>query len=353
MTVRRFANLRRLLSLGVSGALVLLAPLYSQIEDRQTITKTGTTAAQFLKIGLDPRGSAMGNAYVAMRGDLGTLFWNPAGSAYIQGMETMFVTSRWLADIRYNYAAFTLQARGLGVLGLSITSLAVPEDLVRTVEKPEGTGELFDASDLALVISFSRRLTDKFSLGGNLKYIRQSIWHAHASAFAADLGALFVTPFKNIRLGASLSNYGSDMQLTGRDQKISVDPDPLNEGNVEFVNARYETDVFPLPLLFRVGIAGEMIQTSSLRLSLALDALHPNDNSESVNTGFELALGETVFLRGGYASLFRQDSEQGLTLGAGFHYRVWNSPTILKVDYSYAAYGRLNGVQRLAVGVKF
>ena len=33
-------------------------------------------------------------------------------------------------------------------------------------------------------------------------------------------------------------------------QKISIDPDQDNEGNVEFVNAVYETDYFPLPLIF-------------------------------------------------------------------------------------------------------
>ena len=37
-----------------------------QLDNITTITKTGTTAAQFLKIGVDPRGSSMGNAFTAM-----------------------------------------------------------------------------------------------------------------------------------------------------------------------------------------------------------------------------------------------------------------------------------------------
>ncbi|MBT3479487.1 MAG: PorV/PorQ family protein [Candidatus Marinimicrobia bacterium] len=333
--------------------LFLSSLIIAQLDNTESITKTGTTAAQFLKIGVDARASAMGNAFTAMRGNISSMYWNPAGLASIDRMETMFMNSDWLAGINFNYAAFAINLKRVGVIGFSMTSLTVPEDLVRTVEKPNGTGEFFDASDLAMTISYARKLTDQFSIGGNIKYIRQSIWHAAATSIAADLGALFVTPFNGIRLGASLSNYGSDMKMSGRDQKFSVDPDPDNGGNVEFVNASYETDEFPLPLLFRVGLSGEIIQTEKMRLSFAVDALHPNDNVEWVNAGFEYALAETFFLRGGMTTLFREDSEEGLTFGGGINYRVGGSATMLKIDYSYSAFGRLKNVQRLALGLRF
>ena len=184
---------------------------YSQLDNTETISKTGTTSAQFLKIGADARGSSMGNAFTAMAGGISSMYWNPAGMTSIRKMEAVFLSSDWIAGITYNYAAFGLNLGQSGIIGLSMTSLSTPEDLVRTVEKPNGTGEYFDANDLAINLSYARRLTNKFSLGGNIKYIRQSIWHANANSVAADLGALFITPFNNIRLGASLSNYGSDI----------------------------------------------------------------------------------------------------------------------------------------------
>jgi len=327
--------------------------VFAQLDNTESITKTGTTAAQFLKIGVDARASAMGNAFTAMNGDINSMYWNPAGLASVQRMETMFMNSSWLAGINFNYAAFAINLNTAGVIGFSVTSLSVPEDLVRTVEKPNGTGEYFDAGDLAMNFSYARRLTDQFSIGSNIKYIRQNIWHASASSFAADLGALFVTPFNGIRLGASLSNYGAELQMSGRDQKFSVDPDPDNEGNVEFVNALYETGKFPLPLLFRVGLSGEIIQTEKMRLSFAIDALHPNDNVEWVNAGLEYALAETFFLRGGITTLFREDSEEGLTFGGGINYRIGSSATLLKINYSYSDFGRLKNVQRLSFGVRF
>jgi len=325
--------------------------VYGQMDNTQTMTKSGTTAAQFLKIGVDARATAMGNAFTAMEGEVSSIFWNAAGLANVHRLETVFVNNDWLAGVGFHYLGFALPLRRVGVLGLSVTSLTVPDDKVRTVTKPEGTGEYWGAQDLAVNLSFARKLTDKFSIGGNIKYIQQTIWHSHANTFALDLGALFVTPFKDIRLGASLATYGGELHMTGRDQKLSVDPDPNNQGNVEFVNALYETDSFPLPLIFRVGLSGELIKTESLRLSFGVDALHPNDNTEALNAGLELAVKETFFIRGGHGNLLRENAEGGLALGGGFHYRLGGTQTILRIDYSYVDFGRLKNVKRMSIGI--
>ena len=343
------------LSKNISIIVIMLisSQLFAQLSNQQQIFKTGTTAAQFLKIGVDARAASLGNAFTAFSGDLSAMYWNPAGLADIQGAQVLFVNNDWLHDISMTYLAFAFDLRNLGVIGASITALGVPDEPVRTVEEPDGTGEYYDVSDLAISFSYARRLSNKFSIGGNVKYIQQKIWHSSAKAVAIDFGSLFVTPFNNIRIGASLSNWGNVMQMTGRDLRISVDPDPVNEGNVEFINSLYETDKFPLPLMFRVGISGEIIQTDQIRVSFGLDAMHPNDNVEAVNAGTEFAFAETFFLRCGYANLFREESEEGFSFGGGIHYRIWGSTTVLKMDYSYTVFSDLGGVPRLSVAVKF
>ena len=325
--------------------------VYGQLDNTQTMTKSGTTAAQFLKIGVDARATAMGNAFTAMDGDISSMFWNAAGLANVQRLETIFVNYDWLAGVGFQYLGFALPIRRVGVLGFSVTSLSVPDDEVRTVADPEGTGEYWGAQDLAANLSLARKLSDKFSIGGNIKFIQQTIWHSHASMFALDLGTLFITPFKGIRLGASLANYGGELRMMGRDQKLSVDPDPINQGNVEFINSLYETNAFPLPLMFRVGLSGELVSTKTFRLTYGVDALHPNDNTEAINAGLEFAVGETFFLRGGHANLFRENAEEGLTLGGGLRYRLWRTQSILKIDYSYVDFGRLKYVSRVSIGI--
>ena len=327
--------------------------LFAQYENDQIITKSGTTVAQFLKIGVDARSTAMGNAGVGLTSNLSSMFWNPAGLATLKGVGVQFGNHDWLAKMKHQYIFTGISLPGAGVLGFGVISLSSPEDLVRTVVKPEGTGEKFSTNDLAVNLSYAQSLTDKFSLGGSIKYIQQNIWHATAHTFAADIGALFTTPFNGIRLGASISNYGGKMKLEGRDQKISVDPDPVNQGNVEFINANLETESFPIPLYFRVGLSGELINSSNLKLTYGIDALHPNDNSEYLNLGMEAVFSDLVSVRAGYPSLFKEESIEGPTFGAGLNYRIWRTATMIKIDYSVADYGPLGAVKRLSIGFNF
>jgi hypothetical protein len=78
-----------------------------------------------------------------------------------------------------------------------------------------------------------------------------------------------------------------------------------------------------------------------------LDALHPNDNSECLNTGAEWMWRETLALRAGYQSLFQTDSELGLTMGVGIRSHLGGRG--LRVDYGWADHERLDGTHRITV----
>ena len=54
-----------------------------------------------------------------------------------------------------------------------------------------------------------------FAIGFNFKYIQQRIWKEKASGFAVDIGTLYQTPVEGLRIGASLTNFGTDMKMTG------------------------------------------------------------------------------------------------------------------------------------------
>jgi hypothetical protein len=327
--------------------------VFGQIDNSQIISKTGTTAANFLKIAPDARGAGMGNAFIAVPGDISSMFWNPAGLDYLNQSEVVFVQSKWIADMDYSFAAFAMKLPGVGTIGFMAQRLSVGEDLVRTETRPHGTGELWDAQDMAISASISRRLTDRFSIGGNAKFISQRIWHEQANTMALDFGSLFIMPFNDIRLAAVLTNYGGKLQMTGRDLYFSNDPDVNSNGTVQFVNSEYQTGRFPLPMTFRVGLSGELMDNTMVKWTWAIDAQHPNDNLESVNMGTEIGIMETMYLRAGYSNLFLDTAEDGLTLGAGINYRIWGSSSILKVDYAYSDYGRLKDVQRFALGITF
>ncbi|MFQ5605393.1 MAG: PorV/PorQ family protein [bacterium] len=316
-----------------------------------SINRVGTTAATFLKIGAGARPIAMGGAYTALSDDILSVYWNPAGLARIGGAgEATFNHAEWLADIQYDFAAFSLNAGDIGSFGMHVISLRTPEQVVRTVSNPEGTGQVWDANSISLGVTFSKNLTDRFSIGITGKYIQESIFNETARGGAFDIGVMYDTPFKNLRIGASISNFGSKMRLDGRDLKFNEAP--INEpGAVDEVPSQFKTESFDMPLNFRFGIAWKLVDNENMSVLTVADGLQPNDNNESVNGGIELGFKNVLFLRGGYKSLFLADSEQGATFGVGLKYDVVGAN--LKFDFGWADYGRLKNVKFVSFAIKY
>jgi len=316
------------------------------------VSKVGVSAAPFLTIGVGARATGMGGAFVGTADDASALYWNPAGIARSKNMQAILMHSKWLADLRFDFAGFSLPVGAFGTLGASLTALDYGDMMVRTTDQPEGTGEIFSSSDMAFTLSFARSLTDRFSIGFNVKYITQRIWHESADGFALDFGTLFITGLHGLRIGAALTNFGTDMRMEGKDLLVFHDVDPNIIGNNDRVPANLQTGAWPLPLTFQFGLAMEPLQTPLHRLTIAADAIHPSDNTESLNLGLEYGFREMLFLRAGYRDLFLRDAEQGLCLGAGFASRNIGN-VLFQLDYAYADFGRLENAQRFSFSLAF
>jgi opacity protein-like surface antigen len=330
---------------------IILFVLFSFELFPQSLTKSGTTIGQFLKIGVGPRAIAMGGAFTAVSDDITAIYWNPGGLANIGSTQAYFNHVEWFADINYDYAAFAAAIPDIGSIGVFVSALSTDDMAVRTIEQPEGTGELFTYGTLAVGLSYSRSLTDQFSIGFNIKYINEKLWHMSSTGFAADIGTVYKIPILNeFRIAASISNFGTKMKLEGRDA-VSV-KQVGSPGYSNLINTDISLDNFDLPLLFRVGVASDLVEFDENRITIGIDAVHPNDHTEYLNTGMEYAWNDIIFLRGGYTSLFEKDTEKGLTLGFGLQYRIIDLIKVA-VDYAYQDFGRLTEVHYISVGIKF
>lgn len=335
----------------MSISLILSIYLFGQPFEGK-VTNVATTSGSFLEIGVGARAIAMGGAFVSTANDVSAIYWNPAGLGKLYRPEVLFVHTNWIADISYDFAAVVIPIGRFGTLGASLTALSMDEMKVRTIILPEGTGEFFDSRDMAIAVSYGIKITDRFSIGFNGKYISQKIWKESAQGFAIDIGTLFTTTFNGLRIGATMMNFGTDMQMDGDDLLVYHDIDQQQMGNNDRIFAKLQTNKWPLPLTFQAGIAMEVFDTKPHRLTLATEAMHPNDNSESVHLGMEYALHELFFLRGGYRNLFLTDSEEGLTLGTGLSSKLFGNFQIT-VDYAYADFGRLENAHRFALSMRF
>ncbi len=315
-------------------------------------SKVGSTALPFLNIGIGARPMGMGGAFVATANDATALYWNTAGIAHSNTNEVMFNHVKWFADIDMNWVGAMVRVGDMGTAGLSLTYLDYGKTEVTNDEEQEGTGEYYSASDMSLALSYAYNLTDRFAIGMNFKYLREQIWHSASSGFAVDIGTLFTSDIYGLRIGASISNFGSDMKRDGKDLEFLHDIDPTINGNNDQIHGRFLTDSWPLPLTFRVGFAKDFMIGDMNRLTLAVDAVHPTDNSESLNLGTEYAFNENIMLRAGYNSLLLDNSEQGLALGFGLQHEFATDFTV-RVDYNYQDFGILENTQQFSVGVRF
>ncbi|MBN1780339.1 PorV/PorQ family protein [bacterium] len=316
------------------------------------VTKTGTTAATFLKVDVGARAVGMGSAYVSVVEDATAMFWNPAGLARIKGNEAVFSHAQWIADIGMSYAGVAVNMGNLGNIGVSGQFETMDEMERTTLLQPDGTGEMFDAGSSAFGLSYARNLTDRFSIGMSAKFIHERIYHSTANGAAFDIGAMFDSQLHGMKIGMSITNYGTKMRLSGRDMQTQSDPDPTVSGNNENISAYLKTDAYDLPLLFRVGISIDVLKgAGNSNLILAVDALHPNDDYESVNAGCEYVFNRMFSIRAGYKSLLNDESEEGLSLGAGVNYSM--SGMRLMLDYAYHDFGVLNYIQKISIGLGF
>jgi hypothetical protein len=266
--------------------------------------------------------------------------------------QALVSRTNWLVDTKLNWAGVVLNIDGSNAVGLSYTQLDYGEEAVTTDYQQTGTGETWSASDLAIGLSYSRNLTDRFSIGATAKYIQQRIWNSSASSFAVDIGLLYITDFNGLKIGMSICNFGGDMRMDGKDLFHQIDLDPTSSGTNKTLVSLLKTDSWPLPLLFRAGVSMDAVKTDNIRLSVMADALRPSDNAESVNIGGEFAFHEMIFLRGGRRALGLSDALETYSFGVGARYEL-NANTAVSFDYSYQQMHIFDGVQSLALGITF
>jgi hypothetical protein len=306
----------------------------------QQFARVGTAGAQFLEIGVDARIVGMGEACIAVDNlGAGALFWNPACAAVGEGSNLMLSHSSWIADVDLNAAAFTTTVGDYGTFGISMSNLSSGEIEVTTVEQQNGTGETFTTSDFMVGLSYSKKVTDRFSMGGLVKYVGERLEEKQASTFCFDVGMLYNTGYRSLKFGAVMLNFGPPLSI---DETYANYDNGIRTDTLSF-------NPYHLPMTFKVGLAWDVEIAAGQHLLTTLDAVHPRDNVERLDFGAEYLLWEGLALRSGYSS--GHDS-RGFSVGAGFRLST-GSLGEFEIDYAYTDFGVLDGVQRFSMNLHF
>jgi hypothetical protein len=312
----------------------------------QEYKKVGQTGLQFLKNDMSARSAGMGGASVQVADDASAMFGNPAGIAYVQsGFDAFATYTPWIADINYTAAGVVMGLGNVGSIGVNVMMVDYGQIIGTKVdETAEGgyveTGDL-DVAGMAAGVAYSRRLTDKFIVGGQVRYTTQDLGSSEVlvegetelthevknsvSGVAAEIGTIFYPGiFESFKFGMSVKNFSQQLQ--------------------------YEDEAFQLPLTFMMGISIDVFEVMGMdngnRLLLAVDAIHPRDYTERLHLGTEFSFMDMAFLRAGYK--FNYDVES-LSVGGGV--KLSMAGIALRVDGAYSLIEDFDDVMKFTVGL--
>jgi hypothetical protein len=296
--------------------------------------KEGTSGAQFLKVGVGARSAAMADAFDPVASGAEAVFWNSAGLVNVENQSFTVSDNEWIADTRLVSGAYA-RRMGFGTLGVMVNSLMYGEFEETTVQDPDGTGNTFSANDMAVGVALGRRLTDRFSVGGTVKFVRCAFSDVEgvdpAMGVAFDVGTQYMTGFRSLRMSIALQNLGPDMQYGGTYSE-------LQRNRQEWIEEEYQS--FGLPVVVRLGAAYDLMDN----LTLIVNASHPNDSRERVDFGGEWWPLEMLALRGGYKLNYWEAQYAG---GMGLKFGG------LRADFAYTGMGRLENALNATIGYDF
>lgn len=318
--------------------IIFLLPIQSY-----AIKKLGQTGLQFLKVGVVARPAGMGEAFTLVGEDANAIFYNPAGIGKMDSkFDIVANITYWIADIKYNAAALVINGGIWGNFGFSVITPEYPEIIgtrvAGTEQGYEETGN-FTPGALAVGVAYGRELTDRFTIGGHIRYASQdlgssvlsdsSVVNNEVSCLTYDFGTIFYPGFKSLRFGMTILNFSPEI--------------------------KYQEEGFQLPLTFKICMAMDLLdfmgEHPDHSFVLAIDAIHPRDYSERIHIGGEYWLKNMMALRIGYK--FNYD-EEGLTAGVGFKTpKIAGMDWCVKFDYAYCDLGIFDTVNRFSLGITF
>jgi hypothetical protein len=286
--------------------------------------RLGASGYTFLKVAQGARAAALGDAYAAVADDVGSVFYNPAGLVYVEGQEFTYTYTKWMVGSMFNSGAYAITT-DMGTFAATFIAFS-PQDIEETTPfAPLGTGRILNAGDLALGVAYARRMTDRFSLGGQLQYVQETLDTDTGSTLNFSMGTLFYTGFRSSRIAMTLRNFGKSEQIL--------------------------LDKFIMPMVFGIGIAMEVYgeKQDPTRLTVSFEDVFAIDYDNRAHLGAELWLNDTIALRGGYK--FNYDTDT-ISIGGGVRYPFQGR--FVKMDVAYTHMGDLlDPALRFSLGMGF
>ena len=356
-----------------------------EIDDLTGGLNTITTAVPFLMITPDSRSGSLGDVGAATSPDASSISTNPAKYSFIEddlGFSISYVP--WLRalvpDINLSYISGYKKLNQNDAVAFELRYFSLG-DITFTDILGNTLGQ-FNPNELALGGSYSRKLSDLFSLSLATRYIYSNLTGGQMAgdiqtnagkSFAADVAGYYSNKIRflkkdsDLSFGFNISNIGNKISYTNVGERDFI-PINLKLGssiNINFDDYNsmsYSFDInkllVPTPPLYNSEneiIAGKDPNVSVVSgifqsFSDAPDGFSEELREINLSFGTEYWYAQQFALRGGY--FYEHDTKGGrkfFTFGAGVKYNVF------ALDFSYLinASRTINGTNPLANTMRF
>ena len=323
------------------------------------------TAVPFLLITPDARSGAMGDAGVAVAGDVNSASINASKLAFIDKPYGFAVSySPWLKslvpDINLAYLSGFYKLDDRNTIGASLRYFSLGSIQLTDINQQD-LG-IANPNELAFDVSFARSFGEEFSLGSSLRYVYSNLASGQLSssgqvrggkAVAVDVSGLYKTSTTMfgkqavLSAGANISNIGTKMSYSDGGENFFLPTNFKLGGASTIVVDDYST--FTLALDFnKLLVPTQPIYDLNNNIVSGKDPNRsvpagifgsfsdaPGGLSEElrevgISTGLEYWYNQQFALRAGYnyQNPLKGDSRY-FTLGLGLKYNVFN------IDFSY------------------
>lgn len=324
-------------------------------------SNTGGASAQFLRVGVGARALGMGEAYGPIAEGAESLYWNPAGSAMLQGPDLAYSHSESMTFFHHDYLAYAHPVRLLrGTLGVS--GAFFYQDSLGAVDNTNTAVGSFAPHSEVVTLSYARAFDiddealsrdreyfgpmwnhpgavrplypeedlwhGRLAFGFAGKYVKETLYRRSASALALDGGILYRHhDYERFHASLVFRNLGTTMRFIQESEK--------------------------LPLELAAGLSYDARFSADRRVLLAVEAAQPYYGPPYGKVGAEYSAPVsdryTMAFRMGYktVSLGELSPLAGLTAGVGV------GTQRLSLDFGFQLLGDLGESYRLGANIRF
>lgn len=272
-------NIENKINIKISVFIFFLMPLFAQSQTG------GNGVYKFLELTNSARVAGLGGTNVSLNdADLNFVFHNPSILNADMDNHVIMNYILYFADIKYGYAGYAFDAGKVGTFSAGIHYVDYGK-FIAADETGQITGD-FGATEYAINLIWSRKITEKLSVGVNLKPVISQLETYKSYGLASDWGLNYFDREKQLSAGLVLKNIGKE------------------------IKPYYENHIEPLPFDIQMGISKKLAH-APFRINLTAHHLYtwdllyeiPTDNTSAFSNNTEDGTSLSRFLDNGMRHL--------------------------------------------------